>query len=47
MEKIQAISIPEAVMNLPGPWEPKDLVTVNDAVVRVSRLEREYDWHQH
>jgi quercetin dioxygenase-like cupin family protein len=47
MEEIQAVSIPEAVMNLPGPWEPKDLVTVNDAVVRVSRLEGEYDWHQH
>jgi quercetin dioxygenase-like cupin family protein len=43
----QPVSIPEAVENLPGPWEPQDLVTVNEAVVRVSRLEGEYDWHQH
>src|SRR5918996_1253876 len=47
VEEMKTVSIPEAVVNLPGPWEPQDLVTVNDAIVRVSRLEGEYDWHQH
>jgi quercetin dioxygenase-like cupin family protein len=45
--KLTPVSIPEAVANLSGPWGPQDLVTVNDAVVRVSRLEGEYDWHEH
>jgi quercetin dioxygenase-like cupin family protein len=45
--ELKRVSIPDAVANLPGPWKPKDLVAVNDAVVRVSRLEGEYDWHEH
>jgi quercetin dioxygenase-like cupin family protein len=47
VEQDQPVSIPAAVAKLPGPWEPQDLVTVNDAIVRVSRLEGEYEWHQH
>jgi quercetin dioxygenase-like cupin family protein len=45
--ELKRVSIPDAVANLPGPWKPEDLVAVNDAVVRVSRLEGEYDWHEH
>ena len=41
------ISIDRDLRALPGPWTPKDLVTVNDAVVRVARLEGEFPWHHH
>jgi mannose-6-phosphate isomerase-like protein (cupin superfamily) len=40
-------SIASEIRSLPGPWQPKDLVVVNDAVVRVARLEGEFPWHHH
>ncbi len=43
----QPASIPAALATLPGPWQPADVVTVNDAVVRVARLEGEFPWHHH
>jgi mannose-6-phosphate isomerase-like protein (cupin superfamily) len=44
---MQPISIAAQMRALPGPWMPKDLVVVNDAVVRIARLEGEFPWHRH
>jgi mannose-6-phosphate isomerase-like protein (cupin superfamily) len=43
----EAISIGDAIGALPGPWQPRDLVRANDAIVRVARLEGEFPWHEH
>ncbi len=40
-------SIPDVLASLPGPWYPADVVRVNDAIVRVARLEGEFPWHVH
>lgn len=41
------ISIPEVASALDRPFEPKDLVTVNDAIVRIGAVEGEFAWHHH
>lgn len=42
-----SVSIKDAIAALPGPWQPRDLVTVNDTIVRVARLESAFPWHHH
>lgn len=41
------ISIPETASGLDRPFEPADLVTVNDAIVRIAAVEGEFPWHRH
>ena len=43
----RAVSLPDIMDSLPGPWQPVDAVRVNDAVVRVARLDGEFPWHSH
>lgn len=40
-------SIPDLIKQLPGPWQPVDVARMNDAIVRVARLEGEFPWHVH
>ncbi|MDN3352298.1 cupin domain-containing protein [Actinomadura sp. DC4] len=41
------VSIEDVIATLPGPWQQRDLVTANDAVVRIARFEGEFPWHEH
>ena len=41
------ISIPAAAKGRVRPFEPRDLVIVNDAVVRITAIEGEFPWHHH
>lgn len=42
-----SVSIDRVIAALEGPWQPRDLVTANDTVVRVARFEGDFAWHQH
>jgi quercetin dioxygenase-like cupin family protein len=41
------VSIPNVAAGIERPFEPRDLVTANDAVVRIAALEGEFPWHHH
>lgn len=45
--RAHAISLTELIESLPGPWQPRDVVLVNDTVLRVARLDGEFPWHVH
>jgi len=41
------VSITDAARGLERPFEPADLVNVNDAIVRIAAIEGEFPWHHH
>lgn len=42
-----AVSIPQVIGTLPGPFQQRELARVNDAVVRLAQLHGEFPWHYH
>jgi quercetin dioxygenase-like cupin family protein len=43
----EPLSIPQVARTLPAPWETHDLVSANDSVFRVVRVEGTMGWHRH
>lgn len=44
---LEVIDLAEVLAGATGPWFNQTLTRVNDAVVRVGRMEGEYHWHRH
>jgi len=44
---MSVVSIPHMAEATPEAWRPVDLVTANDAIVRLARLDGAFDWHTH
>jgi quercetin dioxygenase-like cupin family protein len=43
----EPVSIASVIRSLPGPWQPRDVAIVNEAVLRVARAEGTFPWHHH
>ena len=41
------VSISYVAAGIERPFEPRDLVVANDAVVRIAAIEGEFPWHHH
>jgi len=41
------VDIDRVADTTPEPWRPRDLVTANETIVRLARLEGEFPWHTH
>jgi mannose-6-phosphate isomerase-like protein (cupin superfamily) len=41
------VSVPYAAAGIERPFEPRDLVMANDAVLRIAAIEGEFPWHHH
>ena len=42
-----AISVPRAAAEIVEPWAPRELARVNEAAVRLARLDGAFPWHEH
>lgn len=41
------VNLGAVAATLNEPWRPVDVTTVNDAIVRMARLEGAFSWHHH
>ena len=44
---MSVVSIRDAAAATTEAWRPVDLVTANDTIVRLARLDGAFDWHTH
>ena len=43
----ESINLEKITKTLQKPWSPKDILELNDQVIRIALFEGEYHWHKH
>jgi quercetin dioxygenase-like cupin family protein len=43
----QPVSLDRVARSITEPWKPVEVVTANDAVLRMARIHGEFPWHHH
>ena len=44
---MKKISFPELIKEIKVPWEPRDILFINDTAVRIAQINGAFDWHVH
>jgi len=47
MSQDEPVSLNDVARRLLEPWKPQDVVEVNDAILRLARLDGAFPWHHH
>jgi mannose-6-phosphate isomerase-like protein (cupin superfamily) len=47
MEEMKKVKLKDLIKQIEDPWQPRDVVYVNDTALRVAKIEGEYRWHTH
>ena len=47
MSAPEPLSLTDIATRLLEPWKPQDIVHVNDAILRLARLDGAFPWHYH
>jgi mannose-6-phosphate isomerase-like protein (cupin superfamily) len=47
MSEHEPVSVNDVAKRLLEPWKPRDLVEVNEAILRLARLDGPFPWHHH
>jgi mannose-6-phosphate isomerase-like protein (cupin superfamily) len=44
---VEKLKVKEIIKEIKEPWQPKDIVYVNDIALRVAKIKGVYNWHTH
>lgn len=44
---MKKISLKNLIKEVEDPWQPKDVVYINDTALRIAKIEGAYNWHTH
>lgn len=47
MSAPEPLSLTDIAARLLEPWKPQDIVHINDAILRLARLDGAFPWHHH
>lgn len=44
---MKKVNLKDYIKEIPDPWQPRDIVYVNETALRVAKIHGAYDWHTH